>query len=217
MESVFCSFATSMGCTPSEHTDTFGEVWPSCPPPILPLPVRRHDLKPKPLLVPDHRQGHAHGPVAALCVERAPDELPQLAGGGRLRGRGILRVQAPPRRVVHGPPAPTAAPRPRRSPRTLHHCTRPYRCSSARSSRVWCGERSGPRVCESEGGLVEETASVHSSRPVVRPAPRRRSGGGDTTRSPGLLRRLAPGRWVRWGYYAGRCHSAPRHGSRSSR
>ena len=34
-----------------------------------PLPLRCDDLKPKPLFVPDRRQAHADGPVAALRVE----------------------------------------------------------------------------------------------------------------------------------------------------
>jgi hypothetical protein len=36
----------------------------------------RDDVKPKPLLVPDRCQRHAHGPMAGVLVERSADVLP---------------------------------------------------------------------------------------------------------------------------------------------
>jgi hypothetical protein len=36
----------------------------------------RDDVKPKPLLVPDHCQRHAHGPMAGVLVERLADVRP---------------------------------------------------------------------------------------------------------------------------------------------
>ena len=61
------------------HRDGTIAVIPSDRPGAIRL--RRDDLKPKPLLVPDHHQAHAHRPLAGVRVKRAPNELPQLAGG----------------------------------------------------------------------------------------------------------------------------------------